>query len=84
MALTPGARDPSWGHNARGPAGGMLQARTFQGPGRRGDIRQQGTDSGGSRSCQAHSQPHLLPRLMIPKPADHTPMLTWLLTSTGL
>lgn len=30
---------------------------------------------------QAHSRPPLLPRLIIPRAADHTPMLTWRLTS---
>lgn len=49
-----------------------------------GTSGQQGTGSEGLSSNQAHSQPHLLAGLIIPRPADHTPMLTWFLTSTEL
>lgn len=84
MALTPGTRDPSWGHNAREGASGVCSR-----PGRSGAQEGEGTagrrdQRRGSGSRQARSQPHLLPRLMIPRPADHTPTLTWLLTSTSL
>lgn len=85
MALMPGARDPSWRNNSWGARVGHAPDQDSPGPGKqRGHQASRGLAQRGHGGSPAHSQLHLLPGLIIPRPADHTPTLTWFLTSTDL
>lgn len=85
MALMPGARDLGWRDNSWGARVGHAPDQDSPGPGKqRGHQASRGLAQRGHGGSQAHSQLHLLPGLIIPRPADHTPTLTWFLTSTDL
>lgn len=83
MALVPGAGEPSWRNSSWGARVGHAPDQDSPGPGKqRGHQASRGLAQRGHGGSQAHSQLHLLPGLIIPRPADHTPTLTWFLTST--
>lgn len=85
MALMPEARDPGWRDNSWGARVGHGPDQDSPGPGKqRVHQASRGLAQRGHGGSQAHSQLHLLPGLIIPRPADHTPTLTWFLTSTDL
>lgn len=72
----PGSRSPELGYHTRAPVGVTLQTWA----GRRGDIKQWGLPG----CSETHPQPELLTRLISPRPADRSPVLTGVRTSTEL
>ena len=81
---TPFPRSRGWCKLTRRASVVTFQTSTFQAQAAEGTSGQQDR---AQRGCllpgagQAHSRPPLLPRLIIPRAADHTPHAPWRLTS---
>lgn len=82
--LHPGAGAPSWQKDTAGQRGSHSRQGHPRARGAEGTAGQPGTAQRGCRQpgrgppgrSQARSQPHLLPRLIIPRAADHSPAQT--------
>lgn len=79
MALTPGAGGPGRCSHSCWPSVGHATDQDTPGPGQGGGTSGQqrtGTE-GAPGDSEASSQPRLLPGLIILRPTDHTPTLSW-------